>query len=99
MLGDMYRTSQLQCSIEKTQSILTFLVRISYFAREKTNILPGALMFDPVIGNYEWEQTIVPIVPFAVENNNVLGFNASFLTQLQKLDKTCGFAAARGRPH
>jgi carboxypeptidase D len=95
MLGDMYRTSQLQCSIEKTQSILTFLVRISYFAREKTNILPGALMFDPVIGNYEWEQTIVPIVPFAVENNNVLGFNASFLTQLQKLDKTCGFADFR----
>jgi len=52
-------------------------------------------MYDPVIGNYEWEQTIVPIVPFAVANNNILGLNTSFLTHLQSLDKTCGFADFR----
>jgi carboxypeptidase D len=52
-------------------------------------------VYDPCTGDYVWEQTQVPTVPFAVKNNNVLGLNPSFLTQLQVLDKACGYADFR----
>jgi carboxypeptidase D len=65
-----------------------------FYGRALTKVT-GALLYDPCIGSYVWEQNQVPIVPFAVKNNNVLGLNASFLTQLQALDKKCGYADFR----
>ncbi|PMD58178.1 alpha/beta-hydrolase [Hyaloscypha bicolor E] len=53
----------------------------------------GALMYDPCIGSYVWEQNHGPIVPFAVKDKKVLERNASFLTQLQARDKTSAFVA------
>jgi carboxypeptidase D len=52
-------------------------------------------MYDPCIGSYVWEQNHGPIVPFAVKDKKVLERNASFLTQLQARDKTCGYADFR----
>ena len=52
----------------------------------------GALMYDPCIGNWDYTQQEVVVVPFAVSNNNVMGFNATFLDHLQNLHQTCGYA-------
>jgi carboxypeptidase D len=35
------------------------------------------------------------VVPWVQQNNNIMGFNASFMSQLEKLDKSCGYAAYR----
>lgn len=57
--------------------------------------LSGALMYDPVIGEYITTQEQVPTVPFVKENNNVLGLNDSFVAQLEELDVSCGYADFR----
>lgn len=57
--------------------------------------ISGALAYDPCIGSYVYSGQQVPVVPFVLENNNVLGFNKSFLATLEKLDKSCGYAAFR----
>lgn len=54
--------------------------------------LSGALMFDPCIGNFEYVQEEVPVVPFVLANNNLFNFNASFLSQLEMLHQNCGYA-------
>ena len=55
----------------------------------------GALTYDPCIGSYVYSGQQVPVVPFVLENNNVLGFNKSFLSTLESLDKSCGYAQFR----
>ena len=55
----------------------------------------GALVYDPVIGQFVYAQEEVPIVPFVQANNNMFGFNQSFLAELESLDKSCGYAAYR----
>ena len=52
----------------------------------------GALMYDPCIGDWDYTQQEVTAVPFAVSNNNVMGYNATFLSHLEKLHQTCGYA-------
>jgi carboxypeptidase D len=52
-------------------------------------------MYDPCIGSCVWEQEQASIMPFVVKNNNMLGLNASFLSQLETLDKSCGYADFR----
>lgn len=57
----------------------------------------GALVYDPVIGQFVYAQEEVPIVPFVQANNNMFGFNGSFMSELESLDKSCGYAAYRER--
>lgn len=54
--------------------------------------LAGALLYDPCIGNWDFTQQEVPIVPFVTENNNVLNFNTSFLAQIEARHESCGYA-------
>jgi carboxypeptidase D len=52
----------------------------------------GALMYDPCIGDWDFTQQEVPVVPFARSNNNVMNFNASFLSDLESRHQSCGYA-------
>ena len=52
----------------------------------------GALMYDPCIGDFDFVQQEVPIAPFVMRNNNVMGFNATFLAQIEALHQSCGYA-------
>lgn len=52
-------------------------------------------MYDPCIGQFVYTQEEVPAVPFVQANNNMLGFNASFMAELESLDKSCGYADYR----
>lgn len=54
-------------------------------------------MYDPVIGSYVHSQQEVPVVPFVIKNNNVLGLNDSFLTHLEILDQECGYDDYRNK--
>ena len=55
----------------------------------------GALVYDPVIGDFEYTQEEVWAVPFVLENQVMLNMNASFLAELESLDESCGYAALR----
>jgi carboxypeptidase D len=55
----------------------------------------GALVYDPCIGSYVYTQEEAVTVPFIVQNNNMIGLNASYIAQLEELDKTCGYAEYR----
>jgi len=55
----------------------------------------GAIAYDPCIGSFDYVQEEVPTIPFILENNAVLGYNASFLAQMEALDKSCGYAEYR----
>ena len=57
----------------------------------------GALVYDPVIGQFVYAQEEVPIVPYVQANNNMFGFNESFMDKLESLDKSCGYAAYRDK--
>lgn len=57
--------------------------------------LKGALMYDPVIGSYDYIQEQLVAYPFIEENNNMIGLNKSYLAQLKSLDEECGYAAYR----
>lgn len=52
----------------------------------------GALLYDPCIGDWDFTQQEVPVVPFAKRNNNVMNFNASFLADLEARHESCGYA-------
>ena len=52
----------------------------------------GALMYDPCIGDWDFTQQEVPVVPFVRANNNVMGFNASFMAEMEARHQTCGYA-------
>ena len=54
--------------------------------------LKGALMYDPCIGDWDFTQQEVPVVPFVRRNNNVMGYNASLMAHVEKLHQDCGFA-------
>ena len=54
--------------------------------------LRGALMYDPCIGDWDFVQQEVPVAPFVRSNNNVMGYNATFLSHIESLHQTCGYA-------
>jgi len=54
--------------------------------------LSGALAYDPCIGNFVYSAEEAVVVPFVVENNNILNLNASFLSQMEDLHQSCGYA-------
>ena len=52
----------------------------------------GALLYDPCIGDWDFLQQKVPIVPFVQTNNNLLNFNATFLALMEERHQACGYA-------
>ncbi|KAG9699739.1 serine carboxypeptidase, partial [Aureobasidium melanogenum] len=54
--------------------------------------LSGALVYDPCIGDFDYTQEEVVVVPFAVQNQNILNLNASFLAKMENLHQSCGYA-------
>jgi carboxypeptidase D len=52
-------------------------------------------MYDPCIGSYSYVAEEVTAYPFVEANNNMIGLNASFLSELKELDESCGFAEFR----
>ncbi|KAI9687927.1 MAG: hypothetical protein M1822_002009 [Bathelium mastoideum] len=52
----------------------------------------GALVYDPCIGSFEYAQEEIPAVPFVLENNNFLNLNDSFLSTVQEMHQSCGYA-------
>ena len=55
----------------------------------------GALVYDPVIGDFEYTQEEVVAVPYVQANQNILNLNSSFLAELESLDESCGYATLR----
>lgn len=51
-------------------------------------------MYDPCIGAFDVQNDIYT-VPFITHNNNVLGYNASYLASMEASDESCGFAQYR----
>ncbi|TKA39187.1 hypothetical protein B0A54_08496 [Friedmanniomyces endolithicus] len=54
----------------------------------------GALMYDPCIGAFDYQNDVYTL-PFLEENNNVLNYNKSYLTQMAQADEACGYAEYR----
>jgi carboxypeptidase D len=52
----------------------------------------GALVYDGSIGSFMPVQHNVPLVPFILANNILLNFNSSYITRLQELHTSCGYA-------
>ena len=55
----------------------------------------GILVYDPCIGEYITVQQEIPAYPFVEQNNNVIGFNKSFMAHLEAKDQSCGYAKYR----
>ena len=54
--------------------------------------LKGALVYDPCIGEFATVQEQSFAVPFVQNNPNLFNFNASFMSQLEHLHQSCGYA-------
>ncbi|MCJ1280044.1 hypothetical protein MMC21_007869 [Puttea exsequens] len=57
--------------------------------------LSGALVYDPVIGQFVYTEEEVVAVPYVQAYNNILNLNDTFLETLASLDESCGYAALR----
>ncbi|MCJ1475750.1 hypothetical protein MMC13_004414 [Lambiella insularis] len=57
--------------------------------------LKGALVYDPCIGDFNYVQEEIPTLPFVQQNNNMFGFNETFMAKLEAIDKKCGYAEYR----
>ena len=53
------------------------------------------MTYDPCIGATDYTQEEAVAVPFVLENNNVFGLNESFISQIEALDKSCGYVEYR----
>ncbi|KAK4938528.1 hypothetical protein LTR10_021060 [Elasticomyces elasticus] len=54
----------------------------------------GALMYDPCIGSWPTANAL-SIYPWLEQNNNIMGFNKTFLSNLAQADQQCGYAQYR----
>ncbi|KIW04274.1 uncharacterized protein PV09_04576 [Verruconis gallopava] len=52
----------------------------------------GALMYDPVIGQYEYIGQTVPTVPYIQKYAMFFNFNETFMSELESAHKSCGYA-------
>ncbi|KAJ5773493.1 hypothetical protein N7457_008389 [Penicillium paradoxum] len=50
--------------------------------------LDGALAYDPCIGQFDYVQEQVPVVPFVQENANLFNFNKSLMAELEAKHKS-----------
>ncbi|KAJ5601441.1 hypothetical protein N7510_010975 [Penicillium lagena] len=53
--------------------------------------LDGALAYDPCIGQFDYVQEEVPVVPLVQQNANLFNFNETFMAELEHLHKACGY--------
>lgn len=53
--------------------------------------LKGALIYDPCIGQHDVVQQQLPAAQHIRNNNNIWGFNETFLAYLDKLDQQCHY--------
>jgi carboxypeptidase D len=53
--------------------------------------ISGALAYDPCIGQFDYVQEEAPVVPFVQQNANLFNFNESFMAELEKKHKSCGY--------
>ncbi|CAL5872611.1 uncharacterized protein PFLUO_LOCUS6876 [Penicillium psychrofluorescens] len=53
--------------------------------------LDGALAYDPCIGQFDYVQEEVPVVPLIQQNANLFNFNETFMAELEYLHKACGY--------
>jgi carboxypeptidase D len=51
----------------------------------------GALLYDPTIGQFDYVQEEVPIVPFLLEYAHLFNLNESFMAEMQSLHMSCGY--------
>jgi carboxypeptidase D len=49
------------------------------------------MIYDGCIGQYDYVQENVPVVPFIKENAQFFGFDASYMSQIESLHKSCGY--------
>lgn len=54
--------------------------------------LAGALMYDPVIGQYEYVGQTINTVPYVQEYSKFFNFNQTFMDQLAAAHESCGYA-------
>ena len=59
--------------------------------------LKGALVYDPCIGQFAYTQQQAYTYPFLLEYQNMFKFNESYMAQLDKVDKQCGYADYRSK--
>lgn len=103
MLDDTCPIFRLQCWSRKIRSTTIFKVNPSlshffFWVRISLTIrTAGALVYDPVIGDFTYTQEEVVAYPYVKAYNNILGFNESFLQTLEDLDKSCGYADLRDK--
>ncbi|KAJ5174867.1 uncharacterized protein N7482_000744 [Penicillium canariense] len=53
--------------------------------------LQGALAYDPCIGQFDYVQEEIPVVPFIKKNANLFNFNETFMAELEHLHQSCGY--------
>ncbi|KAF2228602.1 alpha/beta-hydrolase [Viridothelium virens] len=54
--------------------------------------LSGALMYDPVIGQYEYVGQVVPTVPYVQNHANFFNLNDTLMAELALAHEACGYA-------
>lgn len=52
----------------------------------------GALMYDPVIGQYEYIGQTIAAAPYIEEHDLFFNFNDTFMKQISEAHKSCGYA-------
>jgi carboxypeptidase D len=55
--------------------------------------LKGALMYDPVIGQYNYVQNTIPAYPYIKEYSHLFGFNDTLMKSLEDAHTACGYAS------
>ncbi|KUJ12228.1 carboxypeptidase S3, penicillopeptidase S3, CPD-S3 [Mollisia scopiformis] len=59
--------------------------------------LAGVLVYDPCIGAYDYSQQELVTLPLVQRNAPIFGLNDSFISQLEALDASCGYADYRNK--
>ena len=93
MLAATSRTSRPPCLTRRTRN--TTIYRVSEYEDTSDTVADsslGALAYDPCIGQFDYVQEEIPVVPFVQENANLFNFNETFMAELEKLHHQCGYA-------
>lgn len=92
----MWRTQCSTKTIQRTSISRVGLAHVLAYSEKESLIRlhPGALVYDPCIGSFDSTNAIT-VYPFIEQNNNILGFNKSFVADLATRDQSCGFAQYR----
>lgn len=50
------------------------------------------MVYDPCIGQFDYVQENVPVVPFVQENQQFFNFDSSFMSEIESLHESCGYS-------